>query len=116
LTDQYVRLSGTSFSAPLTAAVAARYTKEYMNAHGGARPSPTQVYDFLLSNATPNVVDHVPTPASWWCASPIHYFGYTANPGVCPFDQQRDGTTPIAMPATDNTRSNAGLLYYNPVP
>jgi hypothetical protein len=116
LTDSYVRLSGTSFSAPLTAAVAARYTKEYMNTYGGARPSPTQVYEFLLSNATPNVVDHVATPASWWCASSYHYYGYTSNPGVCPVGYQRDGTTPLAMPATDNTRSNAGMLYYNPLP
>lgn len=118
LTDSYYRISGTSFSAPLTAAVAARYTKEYMNTYGGARPSATQVYDFLLSNATPNIVDHVATPASWWCMSSTNgkYYGYTSNPGVCPSGFQLDGTTPIAMPATDNTHSNAGLLYYNPAP
>lgn len=118
------QISGTSFSAPMAAAIAARYTEEYMSSHSGNRPTTWQVYDFLIDTSTKNVVHNVETPASWWCQRRVDgkWVGFTANPGSCatapggPYfteiDAQGNPLPPRSMAATSNT-SGAGLLYYN---
>jgi hypothetical protein len=109
-TTAYDVASGTSFSAPLTAAIAARY----ISSTGVSTYQ--DVYDYLLSVAgSSSLINNVSTPEYWMCQQgypSFAYVGYRTNPGVCPAGQTGvNGTsTPIHFNATSNT-SNAGMLY-----
>jgi subtilisin family serine protease len=63
--NPYGRASGTSFSSPIVAGIAARYmAKQHQNT--GTIPTYDQVYTWLLNNASATVED-VTTPAYWFC-------------------------------------------------
>jgi hypothetical protein len=107
-TTAYAVASGTSFSAPLTAAIAARYiAKTGVSTY-------QDVYDYLLSVAgSSSLINNVSTPEYWMCNQgyPSYtWVGYRTDPGVCPAGQTGYGTTPVHFTATSNT-SNAGMLY-----
>jgi hypothetical protein len=117
--NAYLRNSGTSFSAPLVAAIGARYIAQYRQEHANATPDYKDVYDYLLASATSNVVQNTNTPQSWLCESYTDgkYYGYDTVPmenGVptCPVGYRLDPGAPRYMPATTN-ETGAGLLYYN---
>lgn len=110
--SDYRRLSGTSFSSPLTAAIAARYM-ERQRALTGVTPTATQVYEWLLGNSTTVVQNTATAPTYWMCArttaaSDYQIYGsYRTNPGTCP-----TGYTLLQMPYTTNT-SNARHVYWD---
>lgn len=112
-TTAYDIASGTSFSAPLAAAIALRHLE--VTGNQGYQ----QVFDYLLSTAGSSaLINHVETPESWMCLSSINgrYEAYLTNPpSTC------DGTynigengvlhgPPIHFNATSNS-SGAGMLY-----
>jgi hypothetical protein len=103
--------SGTSFSAPLAAGVAARYIELTGNSDY------QQVYNYLLNVAgSPDKVKHVETPEYWMClnTSDGTYDPHQTYPGPCPARYIGEGGVvggePIHFGATSNT-SGAGLLY-----
>jgi serine protease len=102
--------SGTSFSAPLAAAVAARYIELTGNRNY------QQVFDYLLSVAGSSLlINHVETPEYWMCWDDLSdtYPTYPSG-GVCPGnyigqDDIRGGPKIHFSPTTNS--SNAGMLY-----
>lgn len=98
-TDRYLRQSGTSFAAPLTAGVAARYMERT-----GLRTY-AQVYNYLLDAAasTGTPLYNVTTTEYWHCVA--NNLNYRSNPGTCPA-----GDAPVHFPAVGNS-SSAGILY-----
>lgn len=109
-TTAYDIKSGTSFSAPLAAAIALRYIELTGN------NAYQQVFDYLLSTAGPStLINHVETPEYWMCLSLTsgQYLTYTSYPGACSTGYGQDGTVggePIHFNATSNT-SAAGMLH-----
>jgi serine protease len=108
----YRRLSGTSFSSPLTAALAARWMERRRN-ETGVIPTAIQVYEWLLGNATTVVHNTNTAPTYWMCARSDADGGFAitsthrTNPGSCPA-----GFTLLQMPFATNT-SNARHAYYD---
>ncbi len=110
----YRRLSGTSFSSPLTAAVAARYMERQRNTTG-VIPTATQVYEWLLGQSTRVVQNTTTAPTYWMCARTTAAGGFAIAgtfrtfPGanVC-----TNGNTLIEMPSATNT-SDARHLYWD---
>lgn len=103
--------SGTSFASPITAGLAARYMERQRNITG-VTPSYTQVYDFLLSQATTPVLE-MQTTGYWVCAQQFANGGFNSiayqnNPGTCP----NGYTGPYQFNSVGNT-SNARMLYWN---
>ncbi|HEX3066962.1 MAG TPA: S8 family serine peptidase [Thermoanaerobaculia bacterium] len=102
--------SGTSFSAPLAAAIAVRYIELTGNQNY------QQVFDYLLSTAGPNtLINHVETPESWMCQECVsgHFDQYLSYPGQCQAAYGENGILngePIHFYATSNT-SAAGMLH-----
>lgn len=111
-TNHYRRLSGTSFSSPLTAALAARYMEKTRN-QTGVIPTATQVYEWLLNQSTTVVQNTNTAPTYWMCAQTTAnggfaiYNTYRTNPGTCPA-----GYTLLTMPFGSNT-SDARMLYWD---
>ena len=110
-TTTYARLSGTSFSSPLVAGIAARYMAK-QKALTGITPTATQVYDWLLAQSQTMVQNTTTAPTYWLCVRPNPDFGwqeskYTYNPGTC-------GTWlgPYEMPSATNT-SDARMVYWD---
>jgi hypothetical protein len=109
-TTAYDLASGTSFSAPLAAAIALRYIELTGN------QSYQQVFDYLLSTAGSSaLINHVETPESWMCLSYTsgQYQAYLSYPGRCQGGFGENGVLngePIHFNATSNT-SAAGMLH-----
>lgn len=105
----YAVMTGTSFSAPLTAGIAARYI-EQQRAQTGVTPGYRQVYDFLLGQAVTPVLNTETASTYWLCVSPLSGLPtpYRSRPASCPF-----GTAPIQMNSASNT-SNARMVFWNP--
>lgn len=109
-TTDYLHKSGTSFSAPLAAALAVRYL-ELAGDH-----TYQQVFDYLLSTAGPStLINHVETPESWMCQryTDGHFDQYLSYPGQCQGAYGENGVLngePIHFSATSNT-SAAGMLH-----
>jgi hypothetical protein len=111
-TADYRRLSGTSFSSPLTAALAARWMERQRN-QTGVIPTAIQVYEWLLGNATTVVQNTNTAPTYWMCARTDANGGFVinsthrTNPGSCP-----TGFQLLQMPFATNT-SNARHVYWD---
>lgn len=111
-TTAYDIASGTSFSAPLAAAIALRHLEVVGNQNY------QQVFDYLLSTAGSSaLINHVETPESWMCLSQFngHYQAYTTYPGACQgtYNLGQNGASggePMHFNATSNT-SAAGMLH-----
>jgi hypothetical protein len=118
-TTAYLRASGTSFSAPLTAAVALRYM-EKNNINPTSASQVYGIYNYLLDTArnTGTTLYDVTTPESWMCSTPDSSTGYpytiyTIEPDDCPNNTGLNGTSePIHFASVGNT-SNANILYSN---
>lgn len=101
--DHYVGYSsGSSFSSPLVAAVAARFIEQ----QGGA-VSPYVVYDYLLGAAasTGVSVQNASTSAHYLCINSGKFVAASWTASGCP-----TGSVARYVPATTNS-SNAGILY-----
>lgn len=101
-TNAYDTATGTSFSSPMTAAIAARYMEltgftDYVN-----------VYNYLLSAvaSTGTVVNNINTVEYWLCPP-----DYTSRTSITSCPNGYLGR-PVHMPATFN-ESNAGMVYSN---
>jgi hypothetical protein len=106
----YSTRNGTSFSAPIAAGVGARYVSKYFR-ENGVRPSYSQVYSFLLTQAvtTPVVTN---TPHYWVCInSDGFYNGYRYDPGTCPPGYP----TKLEYPSVSNA-AGAKMLYWDEAP
>ena len=109
-TTAYGLFSGTSFSAPLTAGVAARFIA--LTGINGYQ----DVYNYLLTTAgSSSLINNVATPEYWMCydSRVDLYYTYNFNPGSCGGLIGQDGTAgsqAIHFSPTTNT-SNAGMLY-----
>jgi hypothetical protein len=107
-TSSYWRRTGTSFSAPLAAAIALRWI-ETRRALGYA-PGYAEVYDYLL-NQSYKTVNGTPTPERWACFGNTPNVGdqwYPFNPGTCD-----PGTVgPYYFAPTTNT-SDARIILGN---
>jgi len=108
----YRRLSGTSFSSPLTAALAARYMERQRN-QTGVTPTAIQVYEWLLNNSQTVVQNTNTAPTYWMCGRTTANGGFDVtsvqrtNPGTCP-----TGYTLLQMPFASNT-SDARHVYWD---
>lgn len=110
-TNGYGTASGTSFAAPIAAAVAARYMER------SGISTYQDVYSYLLSmaNSYGAPVLGVQTPEYWMCQWPANLLMYqifTSDPGSCSggYVGYSSGTTPIHFPATNN-ESAAHMLF-----
>lgn len=109
--ENYGRLSGTSFSSPMVAAVAARYMQK-RRAETGVIPTATQVYEWLLSQSTTAVKNTNTVPTYWMCVRPdanggFRSFAHATRPASC-----QTGYQLVEMPFATNT-SNARMLYWD---
>jgi hypothetical protein len=112
-----IEASGTSFAAPLAAALGARYI-EKTTAQTGIRPTAAQVYSFLVHNGV-TLPQHVTTPAYYFCANLQNVYGHWADfipptGGVCPTGTTgvNGSSTPYFFPAVGND-SAATMLYWD---
>jgi Subtilisin-like serine proteases len=107
----YQVVTGTSFSAPLAAGLAARYVRQQYDASPIPKKAPSyiEVYNFLLSQATaPVLLDQ--TPEYYLCGITYGTTGAIANsyPFTCDsshFGEQGLGTAAFHMLSTTNTTS-----------
>jgi serine protease len=109
--NNYGRLSGTSFSSPMVAAVAARYMQK-RRAESGVIPTATQVYEWLLSQSTTAVQNTNTAPTYWMCVQQTASGGFystthATRPASCPIGYQL-----VEMPFATNT-SDARMLYWD---
>jgi hypothetical protein len=86
--NYYFTMTGTSFSSPMVAGLAVRYI-ESQRALTNVTPTVTQVYDFLLHQASlsPGSIQLAQTaPTYWLCVNSLNgqLTSYASNPGSCP--------------------------------
>ncbi|HEV7424749.1 MAG TPA: hypothetical protein VGQ46_00170, partial [Thermoanaerobaculia bacterium] len=107
--NDYGVASGTSFSSPLTAGIAARYIANQRTLTG-ATPTYQQVYDFLLAQAQ-TIVSNATTPEYWACAATTSNGGHTFT--SFPYHAGcAAGFTDLYFPSVSNT-SNARMLFWD---
>jgi hypothetical protein len=108
-TNQYRLGSGTSFASPHAAAVAARYIQKQV-ATTGIRPTYTQIYDFLLTQAQTVVINTTTPPGYWMCVQPngAAYVTVPSRTSQCPTANY----TAYPMPQASNN-SDARMLYWD---
>lgn len=109
--NAYGRLSGTSFSSPMVAAIAARYMQK-RRAETGLIPTATQVYEWLLSQSTTVVQNTNTAPTYWMCVQQtttggFRFTNHATRPASCPTGYQL-----VEMPFATNT-SDARMVYWD---
>ncbi|MBK5260543.1 MAG: S8 family serine peptidase [Thermoanaerobaculia bacterium] len=113
----YTFSSGTSYSAPLAAGVAARYL-ERRAALGYARTAPQAVYSYLLSQAQ-TAVQNTNTKEQWGCYNFLNgEMIFKADGSNCVAGKGPDPNnpaTPYHFPSVTNS-SNAKMLYSTVLP
>lgn len=114
---QYAHASGTSFSAPLAAAMAARYMEKHYNQYGFT-PGQASVYLWLLLQSYATIgtpTTPVTTPTYWMCVGASSDLTWTSNPPTtCPdgYVGEDGGTAPLYFPSVGN-EPGAKMIYWD---
>lgn len=112
-TVPYDAASGSSFSSPLVAGMAARYI-EQQRSQTGQTPGYVQVYNFLLGQAVTPILGDQTAATYWACVGPFQtdnrfsFNAYRTNPGTC----QAPLLGPFQFNSASNT-SNARMIFWD---